>query len=263
MAEPFHLHDLVWVVTALLQLTLLLFLLWRRLYRVHPAFSAYVLLTFLQSVLVAWMTRRWGTNNFIYFDTTWGMQAAVICARWLAVVEIARRVLGGYSGIWKMASSLLFVLGLAVLVYAIALSERVWSYSVLNADRAVELCIAVFIVALLCFARYYRLWMSSLERQLTVGFALFSCSWVVSNSLFQGWRSSSGEWWDFFQILAFFATLLLWLNAVRQPIEVTPARRAASLTGDEFAQLSLEVNHRLRELNDRLNYLLRSKDRRP
>jgi hypothetical protein len=263
MAEPFHLHDLVWALTTLLQLTLLLFLVWRRLYRVHPAFSVYVLLTFLQSVLVAWITRQWGTHSFVYFDTAWGMQAAVICARWLAVVEIARRVLGGYSGIWKMASSLLFVLGLAVLLYAIALSERIWAYSVLNADRAVELCIAVFIVGLLCFARYYRLWISNLERQLAVGFALFSCSWVVSNSLFQGWRSTSGEWWDFFEILAFFATLLLWVNAVRHPVEDMPARRAASLTPGEYGQLSLEVNQRLRELNDRLNQLMRSKDQRP
>jgi hypothetical protein len=98
-----------------------------------------------------------GVPSIEYFDIAWGMQAVVICARWLAVMEIARQALAGYTGIWRLASSTLFVWCLAILVYALALAQYRWNLAVLNAHRAVELSIAGFIVGLLIFARYYRL----------------------------------------------------------------------------------------------------------
>jgi hypothetical protein len=262
MVEPLYLRDLAWAVTALLQVIALFFIFRQKLFHVHPAFSAYILATFLQSCLIGWVERQWGLQSIQYFDIAWGMQAVVICARWLAVMEVAKQILAGYSGIWKLASSILFVLCLAILIYALALAQYRWTLAVLSADRAVELSIAGFVVGMLIFARYYRLGMTDLERQLAIGFALFSCSWVISNSLYESSRNPSNAWWDFFQIVAFLATLVIWANALRKPIRHASRQATAELPPEKLAQLSLEANTRLRELNDRLNHLLHSKDSR-
>jgi len=260
--QPLYLRDLAWALTALLQTVVLFFIFRHRLFRTHPAFSAYILATFLQSFLVGWAGRHWGVQSIQYFDIAWGMQAVIICARWVAVVEIAKRILAGYTGIWRLASSILFVLCLAVLVYALALAQYRWTLMVLSADRAVELSIAGFVVGMLIFARYYRLGMTDLERQLAIGFALFSCSWVVSNSLFESAQYPSRAWWDFFQIIAFLATLVIWANALRMPVPQAARETPAELPADKLSQLSLQANTQLRELNDRLTHLWHSKDSR-
>jgi hypothetical protein len=260
--EPLNLRDLAWAVSTLLEFALLVLLYRRKLYRSHLAFSSYVLVAFVQSILMAWAGKHWGERSIQYFDFAWGTQAVVLCARWIAVMEIAKRVLSGYTGVWKLASTILFVLCLTILVYAVATVPRHWDLMVLNADLAVELSVAGFVVGMLLFARYYRLRMTNLETQLTIGFGLYSCSWVISSSAFQVLHHLSATWWNFFQILSFFATLVLWVNAVRQPVEV-PSRKPIAVPLDQFGELSLEADTRLRQLNDRLNHLLRSKGSRP
>jgi hypothetical protein len=259
MVEPLNVRDLTWAVTTLLELVLMSYILLRKLYRLYPAFSAYVLATFFQGVLIFWSGRHWGELSMQYFNTAWSSQAAMICLRWLAVVEITRRVLAAYTGIWKLTSVILFILGISILIEAVVLSQNVWYYIVLNADRAVELCLAGFIVSMLVFARYYRLEMSNLDRQLVVGFCLFSCSWVILNSLFQGERNVFGAWWEFFQILSFLATLVVWIQAVRSPVEVRQPAPVIVLPPAQYGELSGHLNTRLNLLNDRLNELFRLK----
>jgi hypothetical protein len=263
MVAPLNLRDLVWALTALLRVVLLFYIFRRRIYRLYPIFSSYLLVTLAQSVIAAWSARHWNVNSMQYFNVAWGVQAVVVCVRWLAVVEIARRILGGYAGIWRLANGLLFLAGITILAYSLAVPRHRWDMSVLNADRAVELSIAVFIVGMLVFARYYRLAMTNLERQLAVGFALFSCFWVVSNSIFQGIQNASATWWEFFQILAFFATLAIWIEAARRPLEV-PQRSTSTmvLSPGQYVEFSRQLNVRLQKLDNRLSHLLGVKDPR-
>lgn len=260
MVEPWTIRNLAWAATTVLELVLLFSLFQRAVYRAHPAFSLYISSTIVQSLFGAWASHHWGGQSMQYFNIAWGAQAVVVCLRWLAVIEIARRVFAGYAGIWKLASVILFVLCITILVYSVVIPRTGWYLSVLSADRAVEFSIASFIVALLLFARYYRLSMTNLERQLSIGFCLFSCSWVVSNTIYQGAQHPSGMWWEFFEILAFLATLLIWINAVRQPLEVPEAATPPVLSMDQYARVSQQLNARLHVLNDRLNRLLRSGD---
>jgi hypothetical protein len=177
-------------------------------------------------------------------------------------MEVARRVLGAYSGIWRLTSTILFVLGVTALVYSIAAAQHGWADVVLSADRALELSIATFVVAMLAFARYYRLPMTNLERQLTIGFCLFSCSWVISNSIFQLAQNPSAPWWEFVQILAFCATLAIWILAVRKPVVVAAPNVLPTLAPDQYAELSHQVNSRLHQLNERLDHLFNPEDPR-
>ena len=258
MIEPANLLNLAWVLTTLLEGILLILIVRRRLSYSHPAFSLYIVAVILQSGAAAGSSWYWGPQSIQNFDVGWGCQALVVCARWLAVAEITRKILAGHSGIWRMASQILFFLSVIVLIYSIAVSTNRWDLVVLNADRAVELCIAAFVVVMLLFARYYRLAMGNLERQLAIGFCLYSCSWVINVSLFQSWRETMGQWWNFFGVLSYFATLAIWIDAARKAVRIRAPVLPAVLSLETYRNLARQLDTRLDALNRRLNQLFRS-----
>jgi len=262
MIEPANLLNLAWALTTLLEGILLVLIVRRRLSYSYPAFWLYIVAVTVQSGAVAGSSWYWGPKSIQYFDLVWGSQALVVSTRWLAVTEITRKIVAGYSGIWRMASRILFLLGVIILIYSIAVSTNRWDLVVLNADRAVELCIAAFVVGMLLFARYYRLVMGSLERQLAIGFCLYSCSWVINVSIFQSWRDSMGQWWDFFGVLSYFATLAVWIDAVRKTVAIRAPVLPSVLSPETYRNLARQLDTRLDALNRRLNHLFRSEDPR-
>jgi hypothetical protein len=263
MIEPANLLDLAWALTTLLEGILLILIVRRRLSYSHPAFSLYIVAVILQSGAVAGSSWYWGRRSIQNFNVVWGSQALVVCARWIAVAEITRKILAGYSGIWRMASQILFFLGVIILVYSVAVSTNHWELMVLNADRAVELCIAAFVVGMLLFARYYRLEMGNLERQLAIGFCLYSCSRVINVSIVQSWRDAIGQWWDFFGVLSYFATLAIWIDGVRNTVAVHAPAMPSVLSLDTYGNLAQQLDTRLNALNRRLNQLFRSRSEDP
>jgi hypothetical protein len=262
MAEPRHFLNVAWALTTLLEVVLLAYLLRRKLYRTHPAFFLYVLMVILQSLVQQSCSWYWGSDSLPYWTISWGSQAVVICARWFAVVEIARRAMAMYMGIWGMVSRILIGVSALVLAYSIAVSERQWTLGVLNADRSLELCISAFIVCLFLFARYYRMPMNELERRIAVGFCLYSCAWVINDSIYESWRGSFGHLWDYINIFAFFGSLLLWIGAARKYSELPNVTAPNPLPAERYGELSRELNSRLHLLNNRLDHLLHSEDSR-
>ena len=262
MVEIPNLRTLVWAISTLLELVLMCYLLRKKLYRSHPVFLIYVLTTILQSAVVASSYKYFGPRSVTSFEIAWGSQAVGISARWFAVAEIARRALAGYAGIWGMTNRILFVLGAGVLFYSIAASGSLWTLVVLNADRAVELCIAAFIVGMLFFVRYYRLPMSSVERLLAIGFCLYSCFCVMNDSIYENWRQPIAALWNYLDILTFLATLILWSSAVRKYEEAPGASAHLAVSPEMYGKFSQKLNSRLQLLNNRLNHLLRSEDPR-
>jgi len=261
MVELLNLHNLILAIaTAALELLLVFYLVQRKLYRSYPAFFIYVLLVMLQSFLWESAKWQWGKQSRQQWGIYWAAQAVVIVARWFAVVEIARKALGDYRGIWGLAGRILIVLSFCVLFYSLAFSQFYWAYMVLNADRAVELCLASFIVGMFLFARYYQLPMLNMERQLAIGFCLYSCSWVINDSILE---NRQGPIWDFLNYvnsLAFIASLLLWIGAARQPVEAREQAEPTVLSPGAYTALSQKLNSRLRILNDRLDHLFHSED---
>lgn len=161
-----------------------------------------------------------------------------------------------------MASRILFLLGMGVLVYSIASSNNRWTFAVLNADRSVELCIASFIVCMFVFVRYYRLPMANLERLLAVGFCLYSCTYVINDSIYESWRSSAGAFWNYLDGLTFLASLLLWISAVHKAGQPQRVAAPAPVSPEQYRELSQRLNSRLHLLNNRLNHLFHSEDSR-
>ena len=258
MSDSWNLATVSWLFVSTVEVLLLVFVLYRRQYRSHPLFTLYVFSLVLQTTVAFLAYRRWGPRSWQYFDVAWLSQASVVCARWLAVVEIARKVFVRYSGVWRLASIILLTMSLGVLLYSILAAGSRFGFVVLAAGRGVELCIALFIVAVFVSARYYRLPIVDAERQLAIGFCLYSCVWVVNITLFEAWRQSLGEVWDTFLTIAFLASVVIWVVALRAPARESVSTSAPALSPEQYAQLSTEVSSRLVALNDRLNQLFRS-----
>jgi hypothetical protein len=259
MVEPLNLRNLAWALATMLKVLLFLYLIRKSFYRSHRAFFGYILATILQGILLAPAYRHWGFQSMQAWNLFWGSQAVVVGLRLLAIAEIARTILANYSGIWRRGNIFLFFIGISVLAYSMLSVNSSWQSAVLNADRGVELAIATILVSLLLFARYYRVPIPNLERYLIIGFCLYSCVWVINDTILARWGSSFVNHWGFLDILAFFATLILWIRAVRAYTGTELLTAHAPVSPEVYAQLSLEVNARLQALNDRLNHLLRDK----
>jgi hypothetical protein len=258
MSETLILRNLAWAVTTITELILLAYLVRRKLFRSHPFFSVYILAVILQSVLVAATYGEWGYQSFRAWLTFWLSQLVVETARFAAVVEVARRILSPFSGIWALGRRVLLVAAAGVLVYAALLSREYWYNLPLNLDRGVGLAIAAVIVTLLLLARYYGLPMNNLDRSLCIGFCLYSCFCVINDSLLEKWVKGYMNFWSFLGVLTFLASLLLWLGAARAYSETAPARDPVIVPKELYGKLSSELNVRLRLLNEHLNQLLNS-----
>lgn len=262
MSETLILRNLAWAVTTITELILLAYLVRRKLFRSHPFFSVYILAVILQSVLVAATYGVWGYQSFRAWLTFWLSQLVVETARFAAVVEVARRILSPFSGIWALGRRVLLVAAAGVLVYAALLSREYWYNLPLNLDRGVGLAIAAVIVTLLLLARYYGLPMNNLDRSLCIGFCLYSCFCVINDSLLEKWVKGYMNFWSFLGVLTFLASLLLWLGAARAYSETAPARDPVIVPKELYGKLSSELNVRLHLLNEHLNQLLHSGDQR-
>jgi hypothetical protein len=128
----------------------------------------------------------------------------------------------------------------------------------LNAARSAELCIASFIVGMFLFVRYYRIPLANLERMLAIGFCLYSCFFVINNTIYEKWLRSAGSFWNHLDMFTYFASLLLWIGAVRQYSEARNEATPAPLTPELYGALSQKLNSRLHLLNNRLDHLFRS-----
>src|SRR5271165_2078616 len=181
--QTLNLANVAWALTTATELILLVYLLRRRLFRSHPFFFAYILGAILQSVLMVGTYGIWGAQSFRAWLIYWLSQLAMETARFAAVVEVARRVLSPFSGIWALGRRVLLATAGGVLVYAALLSREYWYKLPLNVDRGVGLAGAAVIVTLLLFARYYGLPMDHLNRSLCIGFCLYSCFCVINDSL--------------------------------------------------------------------------------
>jgi hypothetical protein len=258
MSEALNLRNLALALTTITEVVLFVYLVRRKLFRSHPVFSAYILIVLLQNVLMAVTYGIWGFQSYRAWFIGWLSQLVVETARFAAVVEVARRILSPFSGIWALGRRVLLVATGGVLVYAALLSREYWYKLPLNVDRGVGLAVAAVIVTLLLFARYYGLPMDNLDRSLCMGFCLYSSFCVINDSLYDKWLLGYLNLWSFLGAFTFLASLLLWIGAARAYSEAAPARVPVIAPKELYGRLSSELNVRLRLLNEQLNQLLNS-----
>ncbi len=247
-------QQIIWVVNTIMSVMLLVLLAVRKNYRAYPAFTFYIAINLTQGALLYAVYRRWGYSSLASWGVAWGSQAAMICARAVAVAELCRHCLSRYPGIWALAKRILLLCSGLVLLYSGAAARHQWKLALPSAERALEMSIATVIVVLFLFTRYYDVRIEQADRSLATGFCLYSCFRALNDTIADRVLYSYSELWNFLGMLAFFASLSLWSWALRKQVTVAAAKENLLPLG-VYQSLTPEINLRLRGLNEQLGRL--------
>jgi type VI protein secretion system component VasK len=110
--------------------------------------------------------------------------------------------------------------------------------------------------------KYYEIAVEATALYLSIGFFLFSSFSVLNNTILETWPYSYATLWNMLGTLAFVATLLLWIWAVREKQPETALGPVMMPQGAYYAVVP-EINDRLKALNDQLSQFWRVEARRP
>ena len=252
MAEIATFERFLWAIMMLLAAGLAGVMLYRQNYRVYPLFFGYILAMLVQNLVIALSYRLWGFSSAVSFKIGWGTQSVVIVARALAVVEICRRVLAKYPGIWALGWRIFLAMASVVLVYSWAVGGHSWQLVVVTADRSLELAMATVILALFLFVRYYQVVVEPAARLLATGFFLYSCFRVLDDTILERWLTHYVMLWNSVGTLSFLASLLLWSWGLRRAQPQATAEPEL-LSESFYRTIAPEINLRLKALNEQLS----------
>jgi hypothetical protein len=261
MVEPLQLQAAAWALTTTLELALFVQLVRRKLGRIYPCFFGYLLAVILQSIAVAVLYRSTNFDKLAVWKIAWATQGLVVFMRSLVVLELIRNILSRYIGIWGLAQRLFLSVAASVIAYDLALSKGEWQWLIMNGMRGLELAMAAVIVAMMVFARYYRVPVNQFERALAIGLCLYSSFYVINYSLLERIFLLHDVLWNFLEILTFIASLLVWISAVGRYRESEEVAIPPAISAALYGKVSSEVNSRLLLLNRQLIQLLHLKDR--
>lgn len=261
MVELPQLEAAAWAFIAILELVLLVQSVRLKIGRSYPAFFAYLVAVIVQSIAVAILYRMHNLDEVTTWSIAWATQGVVVFMRSLVVVELNRRVLRRYVGIWALARKLLLGVAAVVIVYDLILSKGQWQWLIMNGIRGLELAMAAVIVTMLLFARYYRVSVNQLQRALAVGLCLYSAFYVINYSVLEKILRQYAVLWNFLGMLSFIASLIVWISATRSYAPSEEVVLPPPIPADLYGKLSSEVNSRLLLLNCQLIQFLRLEDR--
>ena len=250
-------NQLVGAALAPAQLGVCALALLRRLWKILPYFSAYLVL------LVVVEAARWavilkaGVNSPPHAWTYWMTQPVLILARAAALVDVCRAALGSYTGVWKFARTVLAGSAAFMLVFAAihtGETARISSY-LLFLERELEFAILASLLLLLMLSRHYGLMLERPLDGIALGLGFYSSIVIITSSILIG--SLSVRWWEFSlaRSLAFGTSLGIWAYALGRPL---PERMRPQMgTVESYETGSQAVRDRMRELNERLSGLMR------
>src|SRR5260370_10723445 len=126
MVEPLQLRNVAWALTTITECVLLTQLVRRKFLKNYPWFCSYVASTILQSLVVGVAYRLSDISSTMVWKIAWGSQLVVVLFRFQAVVELTRKILHGYLGIWALAWRVLLGVGVLVLSNSLLFSKVDW-----------------------------------------------------------------------------------------------------------------------------------------
>lgn len=248
---------MMWAVNAAASVFLLVLLAMRKNYRVYPAFAFYILANLAVGLSLFIIYRRWGFSSTASWLFAWVIQALVVCARALAVVEVCRHLLSRYQGIWAFAKRVLLACAGLVLLYSGLAARHQWRLALLSADRGLELSIAAVIVILFLFVRFYEVQPERTDRSLAIGFCLYSCFRALNDTILERYLYGYTTLWSLLGMLAFFTGLCVWSWALRKSRTEVAAKQGL-LPLAVYHAFAPQINLRLQLLNDQLGKIWNS-----
>ena len=210
-----------WLVGPLLQLTLLIFMLRRKLQAVFPRFFSYIAFQIVKSVILFGIYRYDHEN---YFDAYWTGNAISVLLSVTVMDEILHSLLKQYGGIQKLTSLIFrWACGLLLLLSIVnAYSsqqtgpDRVIS-AVLAFDRSVRVmqCGLFFLLMILC--RLLRNCWRQHVFGIALGFGIFASIELMLVSIVTHFSDGGVAVVSLIKSAAYNAVTLLWVMYLRRP----------------------------------------------
>lgn len=200
-----------------------------------------------------------GLQSQAAFWTYWITQALMMLLRAAVVVELCHYVLGPYPGVWRLCRAVLISVAAAIVTTAVVTMELrgPWiTRAILTIERGMELAILGTVLFALVFCRYYRIPVGFVNGVLALGLGLYSAIQVANNTFLNHWLARYLPYWGEVRIQGFNIVLLVWMGALWKPLPA-PERTPVLLDPGVYAELTPQVSARLRQLNARLEGMLK------
>ncbi len=249
-----HFAYSIWVFATALEVLACSLAIHRGLWRRLPIFTGYLTLLVVNECIWWPAYHLLDLHAKFTFTIYWSLQAALLIARGAVIAEICWRLLRDYSGIWRIAREALLIVGTVLVLLAVPRWNQKGprlTLMVLSGERGLEFAVVVIMLVGLAFCRYYRI---RIERPIPLilwGLCLYSAVQIVNNGLLEVWRSNYFTRWNDIRGATFQVATVLWCAALWKPLPETQSQPAL-LKPDVYLQVSPEMNHRLRELNQKL-----------
>jgi len=219
-------------------------------------FAWYMGLNLAQAMIMVEVYSHFGFNSGPSYRIYWATQVIVMIVQTLASTEILHRALEDYPGIWELVWRVILFAIIAIIGYAWATANSKDGWGLWAVHRGYYFTFAVAFVLCLLVVRHYSISIDPVYKVLLGGFCLYSCGVIVADtlvkSLFLQNFSRYSDVWNGFELLLFFAVLLVWVVALRHPVRVSASSQPSQATGGAYESVSPQVNASLREMNDTL-----------
>lgn len=217
---------LSWLGGPALQITLLAYMVHRKLHGVFPRFFSYIVFQILKSA-VLFVTFRY--YDGAYFDAYWTGNAISVVLAVTVMDEILHSLFKEYGGaqnlgaiIFRWTSGLLFVLAIVnALTSHEGSADRVVA-AVLTFDRSVRVMQCGLFCLLMILCRYLRHCWRQRVFGIALGFGVFASIELILVSIAMRYGSASATTISVVKSLAYNAVTLLWIGYLRQQSQSIP-----------------------------------------
>ncbi len=213
-----------WLAGPVLQVTLFLLMVHRKLHREFPRFFSYIIYQIVKAGILFLVYRYSGEN---YFDAYWAGNAISVLLGVVVMDEILQHLLKQYGGIQKLASVIFrWACGLLIVLSVVnafsiqqTSADRVVS-AVLAFDRSERFMQCGLCLLLLVLCRFLRNCWRQHVFGIALGFGIFACIEMVLVSIVMYFGDGPGATVSLVKSFAYNAVTLLWIMYVWRPSEV-------------------------------------------
>jgi len=225
--------DLNWLVGPLMQITLLIFMVRRKVHGVFPRFFSYVLFQTLKSGCLFVVYRYCSPES--YFDAYWTGNALSVIFTVAVMDEILRSLFREYGGIqllgttiFRWSCGLLFLLAIiGALSSSEAGGDRVVA-AVFAFDRSVRLMQVGLFLLLMLLCRIFRNCSRQQVFGIALGFGVFASVELILVSFVMWYGDGQAAMISLLKSTAYNAVTLVWIGYLRQQPQLLPQVEPAS-----------------------------------
>jgi hypothetical protein len=245
-----------WACSFLCQVLTLILVMRKGKFRKLPLLATFALLNIFQAGFLVWLYSIRDIATQTRAALAWSSQGLTLFAQVLATVEVLRRTLKPYRGIWGLGWRSLIFMGSSALVFAVYVGLGNWAKAGLFLlNQSYHLVFVVPLVVCLVLIRYYSIPVPRTYRMILAGFAFYSAMELLTSSILQSFSFAHSPryslLWEMADLVFFLVAQLVFIAALWKPLPADEMQRSMS-SSLPYDRLSPQINEQLRRLDERL-----------